>query len=156
MFCCFAARCKAPFYLNNIADSVVFGDRFSIWGWATTPLQARARVVLHILDRARECGVLQDAWDSRKLRKRLLQPDLTGEWLTRYLEWSEDTDRVELEGEAEDLTSDIQDDDMYMPPPIVPSVFHNVTWKSDESFSDGKGLRYRDNCVLQRTPFAIL
>ena len=128
----------------HIAQSVVFGDRFSVLGWALTPLQARASVVLYILDKARECGVLKDAREVRKLRKRMYQRDLTVEWLVTYLQLFAGDERHTIE--MDESASDERDanDDLYVNPPIAPSIFHNVKWKSDEFLLGGVGLRFRD------------
>ena len=51
---------------RHICESVIFGDQFSLWGWAVTPIRATASVVLYIVDKAYNFGVLEDAWDSWK------------------------------------------------------------------------------------------
>ena len=50
-------------------SSILFGSRFSVWGWSTSPDIAKAMVTKEILTRARDSGFLADAIRAKRLRK---------------------------------------------------------------------------------------
>ena len=131
-------RSATPWMMRMLQTcKVIFGDTFSIWGWASSPLRARAGVVPHILNRARDCGVLEDGWHATKLGKRMFQRDLTVEWLVAYLE--------QCEGEAPSSDDEWSEDDhVYFPSPVAPLVFHNLKWKCNELHPSSAQRIFRD------------
>ena len=46
---------------SHLTDAIIFGNRFSVWGWSASPDVARAIVPQEILAHARNSGVLADA-----------------------------------------------------------------------------------------------
>ena len=66
-------------------SSIIFGSRFSIWGWSTSPDVAMAMVTREILTRARESGVIGDAIRAQRLRKLSRTDESVHAWLDDFL-----------------------------------------------------------------------
>ena len=104
-------------------DSIIFGNRFAVWGWSDTPAVARA--------------LLADAERLNKLPKPLREEASLHEWIDKFLRQSE----------TDDWCSDSQDcspttEPKYPRFPKAPGVFELMKWKSNEFVADG--LKWRD------------
>ena len=130
-------------------SSIIFGSRFSVWGWSTSPDIARAMVTKEILTRARDSGVLADTIRAKRLRKVFRTKESVHTWLDVFVlsRHPRDTDYV---------TPDDPCNHQRKPPPFVkvlpqaPCVFELMKWKSNEHVADG--LKWRDIVSFKNHP----
>ena len=130
-------------------SSIIFGSRFSVWGWSTSPDVARAMVTKEILSRARDSGVLADAIRAKRLRKLFRTDESVHTWLDDFLSSRHPPD-------PDCVTPDGPCDHKAKPPPFVrvlpqaPCVFELMKWKSNETVADG--LKWRDIVSFKNHP----
>ena len=123
-------------------DSIIFGSRFSIWGWSPSPSVAKAMVTQEIPTRAREAGVVADAVRAKRLCKLFRTEESVHSWLTDFLSPEDPSVEASHPGTK--------------PPPFVkvlpqhPCVFELMKWKSNELVVDG--LKWRDIVSFKNHP----
>ena len=74
------AVCQNLMERSAVSDTL-FGDRFQLWGWADGPVIAQAMTLDHILESARQGGVIADVVEVGLCRKAFASWEDTLSWL---------------------------------------------------------------------------
>ena len=97
-------------------------------------------VVLEIVERARQHGVLEDAWSVKRPGKKISRsraPSLLAYHLPRRVQPAL-PDKI-CHGPADaPIPPDMPSTPPPAKPPMAPSIFHNLKWKTDD-FGEGGG-----------------
>ena len=110
--------CSRLHEARNLRDSLL-GDRFLVLGWAASPATAKAVALFHIVDKARNRGVVSHAPEARMGRAFLPSERSFLQWLEEVL--SKTTDHG-----ATPPSWDV----------APPSFFNMLKWKSQECHPD--------------------
>ena len=134
--------------------NIIFGSRFSIWGWAHSVTEAKIVAMQHILHKALDKGIIDDAKSLRKIPKHLHTVSDMQQWFLQLL-GSEDLPDIPEIAVVEDTgvaVGDACESNLYpdttqpqtpsVPPLFTPSIFSILKWKTDELTT--AALRFRD------------
>ena len=133
------AVCQNLMERRAVSDTL-FGDRFQLWGWADTPVIAQAMTLDHILENARQGGVIADVVEVGLCRKAFTSRDDTLSWLRET--WIPSRSRQSVDevldepngGEAGIERDSPKPPDKSGKPVSVtaPTLFDLLKWKSQE------------------------
>ena len=65
----------------KVCENILFGSKFSVWGWGETPSAAASITLEELIARARHSGVLDEAIEHKKCRKAFKDPVSTKAWI---------------------------------------------------------------------------
>ena len=127
--------CSTLHKARILRDSLL-GERFLVGGWAASPAMAKAVALFHIVDKARNRGVVSHALEAC-MGRAFLRSEIS------FLQWLGEVLSKTADHGATPPSWDV----------APPSFFNMLKWKSQECHPETPVLKWRDVISFLRHPF---